>query len=182
MVPLEWMMILFWLCFAIVGLARQFPRELGATIVFTGMILAFDLAGTHLGNLTFSILSKLGLASDENLVKWFVYSLIIVAVICWTYIGETLSYSGVWAPGPILGRVFDVFIGLFNGWLVLGTWWYYSNALSYPMQKLGWFVAPLDALATELLKWLPLSLVPDQGSTIYITAFLLFLLLLKVIR
>jgi hypothetical protein len=182
MVPLEWMMILLWACFAIVGLARQFPRELGATIVFTGMILAFDLAGSQVGSLLYSILSRLGLASDESLVKWWVYSLVILGTLVVVYVGETLSYSGVWSPGPILGRVFDVFIGLFNGWLVVGTWWYYSNALNYPVQKLGWFVAPLSALATSLLKWLPQSVIPDQGSYLYIVAFLLFLLLLKVLR
>jgi hypothetical protein len=182
MVPLEWMMILLWLCFAIVGLARQFPKELGATIAFTAMILAFDLAGDKVGSLTYSILSKLGLAADESLVKWFVFSLVILGVVTIVYVGETLSYSGVWAPGPVLGRIFDVFIGLFNGWLIVGTWWYYSNALNYPVQKLGWYIPPLDSFASGLLRWLPLSVIPDQGSYLYIIAFLLFLLLLKVIR
>jgi hypothetical protein len=182
MVPVEWMIILLWLCFAIVGLARQFPRELGATIVFTGLLLAFDLAGDKVGNLAYQILNRFGLADDKALVTWLVYSLAIVVVVSVAYVGETISYSGVWAPGPVLARVFDVFIGLFNGWIIVGTWWYYSNALDYPMQKLGWFVPPPDSLAATLVKWTPSAIIPDQGSFIYISAFLLLLIGLKVIR
>jgi hypothetical protein len=182
MVPVEWMMITLWLCFAIVGLARQFPKELGATIVFTGMLLALDLAGDKIGSLAYQVLNRFGLADDQALVTWFVISGAIVVVVTVAYVGETLSFSGVWSPGPILARVFDVFIGLFNGWIIVGTWWYYSNALGYPMQKLGWFVGGLDSLATVLVQWTPSAIIPDQGSYIYITAFLLLLIGLKVIR
>lgn len=182
MVPVEWMVLTLWLCFAIVGLARQFPRELGATIVFTGMLLAFDIAGDKVGGLAYKVLSRFDLASDEALVTWLVYSLAIVTVVTVAYVGETLSYSGVWSPGPLLARAFDVFIGLFNGWLIVGTWWYYSNELDYPMQKLGWFVAPPSSLATAMVKWTPSAIIPDQGSYIFIAAFLLLLIGLKVLR
>jgi hypothetical protein len=146
------------------------------------MILALDLAFGRIGGILAAIFTRLGFTVSESLVQWLVFSLIIVMVVGFVYVGETLSFTGVWAPGPILGRVFDVFIGLFNGWLVVGTWWYYSNALNYPMQQLGWFVPPISNSATALVKWLPQSLIPDQNAYLYIIAFLLFLLLLKVIR
>ena len=43
MVPIEWFMIALWLVFAFVGVSRHFPRELGATIGFVGMLLGFSL-------------------------------------------------------------------------------------------------------------------------------------------
>lgn len=181
MVPIEWLMLTLLLSFAVVGIARQFPRELGVTIVFTGMLLAFDLAGTRIGSLSHSILSKLGFQASLELVSWWVYSIIILTVVVVAYAGETLSFSGVWAPGRFLAKAFDVFIGLFNGWLVVGTWWFLSNSLGYPSQIHGMYVPPLSPLATELVQWTPMAIIPEP-SYVFLAAFLLLLLGLKVIR
>jgi hypothetical protein len=182
MVPIEFMMLTLLVCFGVVGLAREFPKELGATIVFTGMLLFFDLAGSKVGSLSYAVLSRLGVKADQALVSWWVYSLVILLTVCIVYAGETLSYSGVWTPGPILGRVFDIFIGLFNGWLVVGTWWYFANQLNYPMSATGTYVPPLSPLAAQLVKWTPLAIIPQPNSYLYIIGFLLFLIVLKVIR
>ena len=96
--------------------------------------------------------------------------------------GDVASLRRAGEPGPLLARAFDVFIGLFNGWLIVGTWWYYSNKLDYPMQQLGWFVAPPSSLAAAMVKWTPSAIIPDQGSYIFIAAFLLLLIGLKVLR
>ncbi len=182
MIPFEYAMLTLWGAFAIVGLARRFPRELGATIGFVGMLLAFDLVGSHIGNLTYKLTSALGIDWSKALVTWVMYSLIIIGVVTIVYVGETLSFPGEWPPNRLAGATIDMTIGLVNGWLVVGTWWYYTDALGYPQQAIGHYVPPLDAFAERLVALTPLAVIPEAQATWIITAALLGLLALRFLR
>jgi len=181
MVPVEVFMIAMWLTFTFVGLAREFPRELGATIGFVAMLLVLDLAGAQAGDLVLRGLTAAGRAPDENFVRWVLISFVVLVSVYFVYEGEGLIYGGTSPPGP-LGNALDVFIGLFNGWLVVGTWWYYTDQLGYPVQRLGWYAEPLSASGQRLAALTPMALLPDDRSYLYLIALLLFLIVLKVAR
>lgn len=180
MVPIEWFMLTLWALFAFVGIARRFPRELGATIGFVGMLLAFDLGGGILYRVADRLALIVGL--DPLLVTLGLYTTIIVGAVVAMYAGETLTFSGQWPPSRSLGVAIDVMIALFNGWLVVGSWWYYMHRLGYPQEKLGMFVPPISDLARRLVDYTPLAIIPESQSTWIIGMALVSLLGLKVIR
>ena len=47
MVPIEVFAVVLWAGFVFVGLSREFPRELGATMGFVAMMLVLDLADEY---------------------------------------------------------------------------------------------------------------------------------------
>jgi hypothetical protein len=182
MIPFQYTMLTLWGAFALVGLARRFPRELGATIGFVGMLLMFDLVGDFVGNIAFKMTSALAFDWTEALVTWLVMTAIVIATVTAVYVGETLSFPGEWPPNRLAGSFIDMTIGLVNGWLVVGTWWYYTNKLEYPQQAIGLYVPPLDAMAQRMVQLTPLALIPEAQATWIITAMLLALLALRFIR
>ena len=182
MVPIEFFMLTLWGIFAIVGLARRFPRELGATIAFVGMLLFFDLVGDRLGGLTYKVTSTLGFDASRALVTWLVYSAAIAGVVVIAYVGETLTFAGEWPPSTVAGAMVDMTIGLVNGWLVVGTWWCYADKLGYPMQALGWYAAPLSPFGQRLVAATPPAVIPEEYATWIIAGVLLSLLALKFLR
>ena len=180
MVPIEIFMLTLWLLFVPIGIARAFPRELGASIGFIGMLLLFNLGGT--------IFLRIGqdfgdiFTLDPNLVTLAIYTMIILMTVVALYAGETLAFSGVWPPGRGIGTAIDVSTALFNGWLVVGSWWYYMDALEYPQRSIGMFQPPISNLAEQMVLMTPQAVIPEAQATWIIGMALLFLLALKVAR
>jgi len=182
MIPIEAVVILLWLIFGFVGLVRRFPVELGATIGLTAMLFMLQLAGGRLGDVAVSVLTKVGLDTDPSLMKWFAYSGLIAAWVFFMYAGQTLSFPGMWPPNRVVGTILDTTIGLFNGWIVVGTWWHFTDVLAYPIKQWGLYVEPLSARATQLLGYAPQALIPDSYGTAIIGGFLVLLIALRVFR
>ncbi|MCB0215608.1 MAG: hypothetical protein KDH92_03150 [Chloroflexi bacterium] len=180
MVPIEWFMIALWLVFAFVGVSRHFPRELGATIGFVGMLLGFSLSGGYVFQFAGQLAGLFG--SSPQVVTLAIYTLIIVSSVIALYSGETFTFIGQWPPSPLLGTVIDITIALFNGWLVVGTWWFYMHSLGYPQQAWGMFQPPISDLAKQLVALTPLAVVPETQSTWVFGMALVGLIALKVKR
>ncbi len=182
MVPIETYMLTLWLIFAIVGIARRFPLELGATIGFVAMLFFFHLAGGLLQTIAAKANGVLQFSSELNLVYFVTYSAVIVAVVTMMYAGETFVYAGTWPPSPLTGRAIDVTIALFNGWLVVGTWWHYMDRFNYPQGLFGQYQAPLSNMALRLIALTPFAVIPAEHRTWVLGMALLGLLFLKVRR
>ena len=181
MIPIEALVIILWVAFIFAGIAREFPRELGATIGFVTMMLVLDLGSERLGSLTARLLQLGGLEADGILLRWTLNTAVIVLALLFMYQGEGLVYGGS-SPAGLPGAVLNATVGALNWWLVVGTWWYYTHLLDYPIQKLGLYTPPLSTLAQQLVAIAPMSLLPDERSWLYLTTFLIFLLVLKVAR
>lgn len=184
MVPIEIVALLLVGAFGVVGLARKFPRELGATISYAAMLLMLSLGGDALGNLVYEGFSQLGLAATTNvdLFKWFVYMAIVGGWVVISYAGQQLTFQGKWPPNPVTGLVFDLLIGLFNGWLVVWTAWKLTHDLGYPNTAFGGFQLPITARADRWVELAPLALVPDGIETWVVAGFLMLLIFLRVAR
>ncbi len=180
MIPIELLAIVLWAAFVLVGLSRQYQRELGATIGFVAMMLVLDLLTRYVIPSLNQFLPVEGLGG-ENAVTWFLYSVIVAATVFIVYEGEGLAYGGT-PPRGILGALFSAFVGGLNGWLVVGTWWYYTDRLAYPIQNWGLYAPPLSTHADRLLAITPMALIPGEWSWLFLVLFLVFLLLLKVVR
>ncbi|MBK7780346.1 MAG: hypothetical protein IPJ58_06070 [Ardenticatenia bacterium] len=182
MVPIETYMLTLWLIFAIVGIVRRFPLELGATIGFVAMLFFFHLAGGLLQTVATKVNSILAFSTDLNLVYLVTYTSVIIAIVTMVYAGETFVYAGTWPPSPLSGRAIDLVIALFNGWLVVGTWWYYMDLFNYPQSLFGQYQAPLSNMALRLVALTPFAVIPAEHRTWILGMALLGLLFLKVRR
>lgn len=182
MVPMQVVLVLIWLFFGLVGIARRFPKELGATVGFVAMMLLLALLGSRVGSLVYKAASAGGADVSESLVKWWVYTGIIALWVIFMYVGETLVYPGTWPPGRLIGLIIDTIIGLVNGWIVVGTWLYFTALLGYPIQQLGWLVPPITPQTQALVKLTPLAIIPPGQATIILGLILVGLIVLRVFR
>lgn len=180
MIPIELLAIVLWAAFVLVGLSRQYQRELGATIGFVTMMLVLDLLSRYVMPFLARVVPVDGLGG-ESLVTWLLYSVVVLAAVFVVYEGEGLAYGGA-PPEGILGALLSAFVGGLNGWLVVGTWWHYTDRLAYPIRSWGLYSPPLSSMADRLLAITPMALIPVEWSWLFLVLFLVFLLLLKVVR
>jgi hypothetical protein len=164
-----------------VGLARGFLRELGVTTLLVFLIFMLKQFETPISkgvDILVGIIRVSALnGAEANLVRFMVYLVVIVAVALVSYIGETLAFGGSMPKGPhwtALGFV----AGLWNGYLIFGSIWYYMHVLHYPISVWGLFSGSLSPLAMRLVQLLPEVLIPAYGFL----GLAAFLLIMRVIR
>ena len=172
--------------FALIGLARGFLRELGVTtfMVFllfflsrfepqleTGLLRAMDVGGRFVP------------IENGDLVKCWLFVLIVVAAAFVSYQGETLAFAGeppIGSQGVLLGLV----TGTLNGYLVAGSLWYYMAKFDYPIEWMGFAAGKLSDLAEAMMEYLPLNFLGrpvlfGQSLLLYLSGLLI---LARVIR
>lgn len=155
--PVQFVFLAIGLMIALVGLARGYDKELGNSIIFmiTIAILGFvdDRYQAQLVELANSIL---GVASSSTFL-WLLFTGIFVLVVFASYSGITFNYGGKPVTG-FMGKLISLGVGLFNGYLVAGTLWYYANLFGYP---LGGVQQPINAQAAAAINYLPQNIFPD---------------------
>lgn len=119
-----------------VGLARGYDKELGNSIVLMITIAVFGFfEASYEERLTAAAGSVLGVQNNSLFLFGF-YSLIFIGIVFSSYNGVTFNYGGKPARG-LSGNVISLGVGLFNGYLIAGTLWYYANKFGYPLMDLG---------------------------------------------
>ncbi len=178
--PIEIYFITLILIFGVVGWIRTFPKELGVTIVvlFGMYILArFNELLLDLINRVYAFQGT----PREGLIVFNIYLFFMLFITLISYEGETLAFAGSPPPG-ITGLLLNIGSGLFNGYLVVGTLWYYLDQLDYPVRQLGLFQPPLSDFAKMLVQLLPQNIPPEGRADEYFLALAVFLVILRVIR
>ena len=178
--PIEAYFITLMLVFGVVGWVRTFPRELGVTIpVLFGMyiLIRFDQRLLDLINRVYEFQGT----PRESLIVFNIYLFFMLFITLISYEGETLAFSGKPPPG-ITGTLLNIGSGLFNGYLVIGTIWFYLDELDYPIRTLGLFEPPLSELGKTVVQLLPQNLPPEGRADQYFLALAVLLVILRVIR
>lgn len=178
--PIEFYFITLVLVFGVVGWIRTFPKELGVTtVVLFGMYIlaAFSQRLLDLINQVYEYQGT----PREGLFIFNIYLLFMLFITLISYEGETLSFAGSSPPG-ITGLMMDIGSGLFNGYLVIGTIWYYLDQLDYPVSQMGLYTPPLNDFAQMLVKILPQNIPPEGYADKYFLTLAVFLVILRVIR
>ncbi|MFQ6058904.1 MAG: hypothetical protein ACE5MB_08525, partial [Anaerolineae bacterium] len=166
--------------FGIVGAIRGFPRELGVTTTTLVAMLVLVRFGEVLLRLANRVFKFIG-TPNEDLISFAIYTLFLLFVVFISYHGETLAFAGKPPRGPV-GMLLNLGSGLLNGYLVVGTIWYYLDIFKYPVEKVGLYKPPLSDFAQSLIPYLPLNLVPENLREIYLLVFIIFLIILRIIR
>lgn len=178
--PIEAYFLTLMLIFGVIGLVRGFLKELGVTI--TLLLAMYVLA--EFDDLVFGLLNRalqFQGTPRENLVKFNIVLILMLFVTFISYEGETLAFAGT-PPRGALGRALNFGSGVFNGYLLWGTVWYYLHTLDYPVQQLGLFQPPLSDFARAFVQILPQNLPPADLVGEYFLGLAVFLILLRVIR
>ncbi len=186
MAPIEVFFSVLVFIFALIGLARGFLRELGVTLFIMFLVYFLSrfepLLDTGLAR-AMAMSERFVAVSSEDTVKAWIYVLIIIAATFVSYEGETLAYGGQ----PLRGAqavVMGLLTGALNGYLIIGSIWFYLDKYDYPIRFLGFRTDELSAVAQGMIRFLP---IPFLGSPILFgQSLLLFLsaglLLARVIR
>lgn len=186
MAPIEVFFGAILLIFGLIGLARGFLKELGVTLPIIFLLFFLNQFSQQLDVGLVKALDASGPAmptARKDLVQCWLYILMLTAAAFVSYSGETLTFGGQAPRGPqaiLLGSL----TGLLNGYLVVGSIWYYMDKFNYPIGFLGFSTERLSRFATSLVPFLPLNFLGDpfllgQSLLLYLSALLL---LARVIR
>ena len=183
MEPLELLWAVLIGVFAVVGVVRGYPKELGITTTILAALLLLTRGGesilgvldAYLVNYVNSSMIFEGQYSD--LIQSLFYMSVFVLVVVISYHGETLAFDGTPPKGP-LGIALNLVSGLVNGYLISGTMWYYLHIFNYPVQVLGLFRPPLTEFAqTYLVPLIPVPLLEP-----YLLFLVPFMIVMRVLR
>lgn len=167
--------------FGLIGLVRGFLKEVGVTTVLAFLLFLLTFFAKQIAQGLDMLVALVRLSPPDslqaNLLRYSVYAGVVILVTFISYQGETLTFEGRPIPGPF-GIVLNLIIGLWNGYLVIGSLWYYMHKLDYPISLFGLFQQPLSPLATVLVTLLPQALIPPYGF-LALAAFLVFMRVVK---
>ncbi len=167
--------------FALVGVVRGYPKELGVTTsILVALLVLTEWGEDMLLSLDAGVGGLLGASflngPYSNLTQSLFYLGLFISMVFISYHGETLTFRGDPPPGP-LGVVMNLANGAVNGYLISGTIWYYLDRFDYPIRFLGLFSPPLTDLAKALLPFLPVPIIQP-----YLLLFVAFFILVRVFR
>lgn len=152
----------------LVGVVRGYDKELGNTIVLMITIAVFGFFETRYEDRLVQLAnSVLGVQNSASFLFLF-YTLIFVGIVFSSYNGVTFNYGGKPVAG-LAGTMISLGVGLFNGYLIAGTLWYYANKFAYPLMGFG------GPYSGGPISFLPPEIFPDPLFWVVPAAVLLIL-------
>ena len=180
MAPIEVFFAAIVFVFALIGLARGFLRELGVTTVMMFLLFFLSQFEPYLHSGLLKAMNAGGSffhVEDLNLVKCWLFTLMIVGAAFISYAGETLGFGGEPPHGP-QGVLLGLLTGMLNGYLTAGSIWFYMDKFGYPITWLGFSADKLSDFASDLISFLPISFLGQpillgQSLLLYLSVLLL---------
>jgi uncharacterized membrane protein required for colicin V production len=145
---------LFVLIFAVIGALRGPAREV--LVSFSVLVaIAFIVLVEDLLPLTTNLFA------EGSMTQYWFRTLTVIVLVIFGYVTPKISQLSKAAGRPlgIQDYILGFFIGAINGWLIVGTLWYYMDAAGYPFTP--WITAPIDVAqgggtyAIQLIQLLP---------------------------
>jgi hypothetical protein len=169
--PIQYVFLSIGIMITLVGLARGYEKELGNSIIFmvTVALLGFieNRYEEQIRNFATSVLGM----NDPSTFLWLFFSIVFIVVVFMSYSGVTFNFGGKPAVG-FWGHFISLIVGMFNGYLVAGTLWYYTDKFGYPLASTA---GSLDAQGQAAIQLLPQNIFPDPLYWILPAAVLLIL-------
>ena len=181
MTPVESLWIVLVVLFGVVGIVRGFLKELGVTLVLIVMVFGLTRLDENLKKLldmvtNVSKIQSVGQLYGNPTVWLIFYAGLILGVMYIAYQGYVIKYPGN-EPKGMQGTLLALMVGLINGYLFVGSLWYYIDKYKQPLQALGIIQGEYSALAQKLLKVLPPELLSPFLP--FLVVFMIVLLVIK---
>jgi hypothetical protein len=149
MVAVEITFVVLWLLWGFIGIIRGYPRELGVTTLLLFALGAVEFLNERYATRFDQALGYfVGSDPASQLTARVLLIVVALSVIAFiSYEGASLVFPGQ------RGRTFlDWISGLLNGYLYVGSVWYYLNLAGFPV--IG-PIGPTDAFYNTVINWLP---------------------------
>ena len=175
------LVVVFWMyviLFAIIGAMRGWAREL---LVAFSVILALFIISV-LENLVPLVRTIL---ASSDLIRFWVRTIVVVALVFFGYQTPNiprLASQNRFARDRLQDILLGVFLGALNGYLIVGTIWYYLAAAGYPFPTIITPPQPgtdVFTVSERLLAIMPPKLL-GSSSAIYFAVALAFAFVLVV--
>ena len=181
MTPVESLWIVLVVLFGIVGIVRGFLKELGITLVLIVLLFGLTRLDANLKRLLdmAANVTRVQAVSRwyENPTAWLIfYAGIILGVMYVAYQGYVIKYPGN-EPRGMQATLLGLMVGLINGYLFVGSLWYYIDKYKQPLQTWGIIQGDYSALAQKLMKILPPDLLGPFLP--FLVVFMIILLVIK---
>ena len=146
--PVEILFLILLAVFAIIGVVRGYPRELGVTTILLVGLFVLQLLNERFPDVIDSALNIIAPQPAMGAARAWLYVIVLVVLAFISYQGQTLTF-----PGSANGRAFfNVGTGLLNGYLLVGSIWYYLHVAGWPGLPI---VAPFSAFYDAAVRLLP---------------------------
>lgn len=167
--PVEFIFLVLLGVFAIIGVVRGYPKELGVTTILLVGLFVLELLNERYGAVIDQALNVVTGQPSVSAARAWLYVIILIVLAFISYQGQTLTF-----PGSANGRAFfNVGTGLLNGYLLVGSIWYY-------LHQAGWaglpVTAPFSAFYQAVVRLLP----PAVFSWPYFIGLAVILLIARV--
>ncbi len=180
MTPVETLWFGLVIVFAVAGVVRGFLRELGVTLVLIVVLFGLTRISGYLPRLLEALTNTFRLPIkawvDRDAVWLTIYLLLMSSVIFMAYQGYVVKYPGT-DPKGLQGGLLALMIGIINGYLAIGTIWFFVDKYKAPVRALGLLQYDYTPLAQRLLKILPPTLLEPYLP--FLVVFMIILLILK---
>lgn len=188
MMPLDTFFILMLVLFAIIGGMRGWVKELLVTFsVFLGYFIEYIIR---------YVLPRLDLFADvpfaqaaaepgagiEGNVSWFyIRTLLLVVIVGFGYATTTISakLGGQARKEKFQDTLLGVFLGLINGYLIVGSLWGFLQQLGYGQEILG-ITTPAEEVMNFVNTYLPTAWLTDQWVFVLVAVSFTFILIVFV--
>jgi hypothetical protein len=166
------------LLFGIIGAGRGWAKEL---LVIFSMLVALALIATfeHVIPITSDLLA------EGTLVQFWFRSLVLIILVIFGYQTPKITRFAAAAgrKDTIQESMLGFFMGMFNGFIIVGSLWYFMSIANYPFQS---FAVPPDPntdmgqAALSVVKYLPPSILIFQHPWVYVAVIFSFVFVLVV--
>jgi len=166
-----WMYVLL---FAIIGFLRGWAKEL---LVGFAVVVAVAL------NFLLHAYAPMVKSLKENDLTLFWVRVIILGVLVYFGYQTVISLARLQAGGRrerLQDSLFGLFLGGVNGYLVVGTFWYYWEAAGYPGGFYQAGVASIQRATEVMLTYMPPHLLGAPGIYFAVILVLIFILVVYV--
>lgn len=147
-----------------IGIIRGPSKELGVTMALVVVLAIFAQFETLVGIEQLparvnNLVGGLGFDSTDPLqqrtVVVFLYAAVLILTAFMAYHGQDTLAFRLKEPTGAVGALAGWLSGALNGYLIVGTVWFYLDRFNYPIQQYEWFTPNLTRTAQSLIKFLP---------------------------
>lgn len=179
MVSLSFFFLFFIGIFAVVGMMRGWAKEL--LVIFSVILAVFIISILEM--LLPGLMNQLTPAGTE--AYFWLRALILMMLVFFGYQSPNLpklSGGGKFARDRLQDSLLGMFLGAINGFLVVGTLWYYLHVAGYPFPGVIRAPDPTDPFTGAAFRMLPwLAPIWLKGTLLYISVALAFVFILVVL-
>lgn len=146
--PIEYLFISIGVIIALIGLARGYHLELGNSVIFMFTIAALAFVDERFEDQIKLIGERIFGVENIDTFMMVIFGGILITVAFASYAGATFAF-GTKTPSGLGALLISFGVGLFNGYLLSGSLWYYANLYNYPLVPVQ---GELSAAATQIVE------------------------------